>query len=155
MNASAMKWLILVLSVLGLADSWYLADSALTGTPLVCGIDSIDGCNVVAQSVYSHLFGIPLGVFGVGFYAVLIVVAAFAIARSVAWTRRGLLLLGAVGVVASIVFEAIQVFLIKAICIYCLGSAILCLAIFAIALVLWRKERIPVEPSIPAGTVVS
>jgi len=150
-----MKWLILVLSVLGLADSWYLADSALTGTPLVCGIDNIDGCNVVAQSVYSHLFGIPLGVYGIGFYGVLILVAAFAIGRSVAWTRVWLLVLGVVGIIASIIFEAIQVFLIKAICIYCLGSAVLCLAIFAIALVLWRRERPPAEPSIPAGTVVS
>lgn len=155
MTTTAMKWLLLVLSVLGLADSWYLAQSALTDTPLACGIENLDGCNVVAQSVYSHLFGIPLGVYGVVFYAGLILVSIIAIARPRAWASVLLFIGGIVGIIASIVFEGVQIFLIKAICIYCLGSAVICLIIFALSLMLWRKSGGEVPPSMPAQAVVS
>ncbi len=153
MTASTMKWAILLCSVLGIADSWYLAQSALTDTPLVCGIENLDGCNVVAQSVYSHLFGIPLGVYGVVFYALLIVVSAIAIAKPRAWVPAALVALGAIGLVASIIFEAIQIFLIKAICIYCLGSAILSALVFVFALLLWKRLRTPTPLSVPAAVV--
>ena len=62
---------LLVLSFLGIADSTYLSYTALTGSSLACSIKGLDGCNVVAQSIYSHLFGIPLGVYGVIFYVLL------------------------------------------------------------------------------------
>lgn len=153
MNASATKWLLLVLSVLGLADSWYLAESALTDTPLVCGIENLDGCNIVAQSAYSHLFGIPLGVYGLLFYGLVIVVTLTALTRMPSLVRTTLFVLGIAGLVASAIFVGIQLLLIKAICVYCLGSALLCLGIFVLSHKLWREKG--ELPSLPAEAVVS
>lgn len=153
MTQSTLKALVLGLSFLGIADAWYLAKSAIMDTPLVCGIEHLDGCNVVAQSVYSHLFGIPLGVYGVVFYALVFILAALALWRAHAFITRSLFYLGVVGLVASIIFEGIQIFLIQAICIYCLGSAIIAVFIFVATFLLHKRESTP--PSIPAGVVLS
>src|SRR5450756_2536745 len=68
--------LILILAFAGLADSAYLAQHEASGTPLLCNIQNLSGCNIVANSQYSHIFGIPTAEFGVLFYSILFVLAA-------------------------------------------------------------------------------
>ncbi|HEY0010670.1 MAG TPA: vitamin K epoxide reductase family protein [Candidatus Paceibacterota bacterium] len=126
---------ILVLSFLGLADSWYLAQSALTDTALTCGIESLNGCNTVAQSEYSNLFGVPLALYGVAFYAIIFIAAAFLLTNTRAWLVRLLFLATVVGFLASLYFLYLQVFLIKALCIYCLASFVFSVLLFLAA---WR-----------------
>lgn len=124
MNRSLLVALILVLSFLGIADSWYLYQSAVTDTALSCDIGGgLDGCNIVAQSEYSHIFGIPLALYGVGFFALMFVLAALLIVVDTRRIYQALLTLSVAGVAASAVFVLIQFFLIKAICIYCIASA--------------------------------
>ena len=122
-----------VLSFLGLADSWYLAHAALTNTALVCNISGIDGCNAVAQSVYSHIFGIPLGVYGVVFYGILFILAALLYTVPKRLVYRIITGLATLGLLASIVFMYLQFFVIKALCVYCLGSAAISVLVFAIS----------------------
>jgi uncharacterized membrane protein len=135
-----------VCAVLGLVDSWYLARSAYEGLSLTCNISGLDGCNTVAQSAYSHLFGIPLGAYGVVFYALVLSAAIIVRSTSSVPSARALLALSIVGVVASAIFVGIQVFLIQALCIYCLGSAALSLALLFAALAIFRKVSAPAAP---------
>lgn len=133
--------LILALSFLGIADSWYLFQSAVTDTALTCDIGAgLDGCNIVAQSPYSQLLGIPLALYGVGFFALLFVVGAILLMVQSRLLEKGLLALAAFGALASVVFVYIQFFLIKALCIYCLLSAAITFVLFYIA---WRLYRGP------------
>lgn len=117
---------LLFLSILGFADSFYLAEKAATNTPLFCNVGAwFDGCNTVAQSPYSKFFGVPLAYFGVAFYALMILVAAL-----IAWKPQrlwylALLIVAIVGAVLSAVFLFIQFALIQALCIYCIISAII------------------------------
>jgi uncharacterized membrane protein len=150
MQQSTMKWLILGLSFVGIADAAYLAESALTDTPLVCGIDGLSGCNLVAQSVYSHLFGIPLGVYGVFFYCTVFIVAGLALYLPRIIFVRGLFALGVLGLVSSVIFVCIQFFLIKALCIYCLGSAVISIFLFFISFSLWKRGGRAAPPPLPA-----
>jgi uncharacterized membrane protein len=53
----------------------------------------------------------------------------------------GLFALGIVGLLASIVFIGIQVFLIQALCIYCLASAFIALLIFVTTFLIYRKGQ--------------
>jgi uncharacterized membrane protein len=131
---------LLVLSFLGLCDSWYLAEKALTGGTLTCNISGLEGCNVVAQSMYSHLSGIPLGVYGVVFYGVVFILGALLLIEPRRFIHTTLAFLGGLGLVASIIFLWIQFFLIKALCIYCLGSAAVSLFVFVLTLWLWRRS---------------
>ena len=141
---------LLVLSFLGIADSWYLASKALFGGQLVCNIKGLDGCNQVAQSVYSHLFGIPLGLYGVVFYSLLFIFTALITTVSIKYAHDILAGLGIIGLIASLFFVGIQVFLIKAVCIYCLASGIISLGACVITVVLWKRygTKISKKPSV-------
>jgi uncharacterized membrane protein len=131
---------VLVLSFVGLADSSYLAQSELSGQPLICDVSGLSGCNIVAQSAYSHLFGIPLGVYGLGFYGLILALAAFELFFADSFVRKSLRIVALVGVLASAFFMYLQFFVIDAICIYCTISAVLSLFVWLFVLLL-RDSR--------------
>jgi uncharacterized membrane protein len=119
------------LALIGLVIAVYLAITKLTGGAPVCG--PIHGCDTVAASSYSEVLGIPVAVYGVGFSVVLVGLA-------VAWWRRadGWALLGAYGlgllgclVVAGLTY--LELFVIHAICVYCVAYAITVVAGFIVA----------------------
>lgn len=151
--------LILILAFCGLADSVYLAQHEVSGTPLLCNIDSsavLSGCNVVASSPYSHLFGIPLAEYGVLFYGILFLLAALELAIFHRRVRRALQFISLIGVLISFYFILIQVFVIKALCIYCLASALITLLIFIVASFIepLRKDVVPLSSASPSSTSV-
>lgn len=136
--------LIALAAVVGMADSWYLYQSAITDTALTCQIGGgLDGCNTVAQSPYSYLFGLPLALYGIGFYLAVFLGALLSLVAPRPLWHKGLVVLGAVGALASTIFVYIQVVLIEALCIYCLISAALTFIILALALALRPKKEIP------------
>ncbi len=144
MNRTALLVSLLVLTFLGLADAWYLTQTALDGTPLTCNFGAaLDGCNVVAQSIYSSLFGMPLALYGVGFYGVLFVLTALLFVQPLRRVYLSLNLLAIAGVLASIVFMLIQFFLIKALCVYCIASAIISVLVWIVTRTLWKKFAPP------------
>ena len=124
---------ILVFAFLGIANSAYLAEHEANDTPLICNIQSLSGCNIVAESQYSRLFGIPLAQYGVLFYSILFVLSALELAIFNRLLRRILQGISLVGIIASLYFTFIQAFIIGAFCIYCLASAIIALSIFICA----------------------
>lgn len=125
--------LILLLAFAGLADSAYLAQHEANGIPLICDIQNLSGCNVVAASQYSHLFGQPLSVYGVLFYSIIFVLAALELVIFDRFLRRVLQIISLIGVIASLCFSLIQIFLIGAFCIYCFASALIALLILICA----------------------
>lgn len=146
--------LILVLSFFGLADSAYLTQHELYGTPLLCNIQNLSGCNVVASSQYSHIFGIPLAEFGILFYSVLFVLAALEIVIFDQLLRRALQAVSLVGIISSLYFTSVQIFVIGAFCIYCFASAVIALLIFILATFIepirkQARQSPPVPPASP------
>jgi uncharacterized membrane protein len=149
MKSTALLVTVLVLSFIGIADAWYLTQSAYAGTPLLCNIGAeLDGCNIVAQSAYSRLFGLPLALYGVFFYGFLFVFSAAALVRPRRSLYFALYWLGIMGLVASFVFISIQLSLIKAICVYCFGSALISFVIFVATFTLRKRVRAASKESI-------
>ena len=138
-----------VLALLGLADSVYLSYTELTGTSLTCSIKGLDGCNIVAQSPYSHLLGIPLGVYGVVFYVLLFILTILVMKMGTRLAHDALAGIATLGLIASIFFMLIQEFLIKALCVYCLGSAIISLLSCILAVILWRQHKLQAKAKVP------
>lgn len=108
-----------VIAAVGLAISLYLSANELAGTIPACVAGG--GCQTVAQSQYSHWFGIPVAFFGVLFSGVLMGLV-------VAWWRTGdgrLLLVGyaqgLVGVVLELYLVYLELFVINAICEWCMA----------------------------------
>jgi uncharacterized membrane protein len=124
MHKTVLIGLLILLALFGVADSWYIAQNESNQTALTCNIQGLDGCNVVAQSQYSSMFGVPLAVYGVGFYALLFVLVAFLAVIASRVGYEALIALSSAGAIASLVFLFIQLVIIQAICIYCIASAI-------------------------------
>lgn len=125
--------LIVLFSFFGLADSIYLAQHEESGTPLLCNIENLSGCNTVTGSEYSRLFGISLAKYGIAFYGILFILAALEIVFYNRLLRRALQAAALVGLIASLYFTFVQMFFIGAFCIYCLASALTVLLIFICA----------------------
>lgn len=143
--------LILLLALFGLADSIYLAQSNLNGTPLLCSADGLSDCNAVTASEYSRLFGVPIAELGVLFYGIVFVLAALEIVIFDQLLRRALQALSLVGILSSLYFTFIQKFIIGAFCTYCLASTLVALLIFIFASLIepLRRRAIPLAPDQP------
>jgi|SRR5215467_3708699 len=75
---------MLALTLIGIAAALYVAKGNYTGRPLWCPI--IDGCNVVVNSPYSRVFGVPMSYFGFIYYLYMFALAArlaFELSRTV------------------------------------------------------------------------
>ncbi len=125
--------LIVIFAFCGLSDSLYLAQHESSGTPLICNVANLTGCNTVAASQYTHLFGISIADYGVMFYAFIFVIAALELVVFDRLLRRVLQTVSVVGILASIYFTCIEIFLLKTFCIYCLASALISLLVFILA----------------------
>jgi len=143
--------LILMLAFFGLADSLYLTQHELSGTPLLCNIQNLSGCNVVTTSQYSHVFGIPLAEFGIVFYGMMFILAALEIVLFNQLLRRILQSISLLGVLSSLYFIFVQVFFIGAFCIYCLASAFITFLILILASLIEpiRRREYVVSPPVP------
>lgn len=154
MKTTTILAFVIALSLLGLADSWYLAESAATDTPLVCGPGMLEGCNAVAQSEYSQLFGIPLGVYGVLFYALTLVLASAILFLKVRGMQVYLLGLTGAGALSSVAFLFIQFFLIKAFCVYCVLSAVISFVLVGLAFLIFKRAHVPASAPVPEAVAL-
>ncbi len=125
--------LILLLAFCGLADSAYLYQKESVNAPLICNVENLSGCNVVAASKYSRLFGVSIAEYGLVFYGAIFAIAALEIVLFRPILRRLLQWLALAGIAASLYFTFNEVFLIKALCMYCLASALITLLILILA----------------------
>ena len=113
----------------------------LIGT-LVCGIGG--GCETVQASRFAYFLGIPVAAWGVaGYLGILLVALAgtnprFAGERWVSW---GLLILTGVAFVFSLYLSALEEWVIRAWCRWCIVSAVLASAAFLLALPEIRRLR--------------
>lgn len=125
MNRTTLTILLVLLAFFGIADAWYLTASALTDTALSCDLGAVlDGCNIVAKSEYSKIMGVPLAAFGVLFYSLMFVAAGLLFVFKNYLLDRALFWFVTIGALASIAFLFLQFVFIKALCIYCIASAV-------------------------------
>jgi uncharacterized membrane protein len=119
-------WASTILSSLGIAVSGYLASKRVLGGSLAC--TRWAQCDVVNNSVYSKLYGVPICFIGLAGYLLLLALAMAALRTDGLVQRRILLLslllsLGGVGF--SVYLTYIEVYVIEALCSWCVASAII------------------------------
>ena len=122
-----LTWSIPILAVLGLGVSVYLTYVEATSASAVCG--PVGDCNAVQTSSYARLFGlIPIGLIGtLGYVAIL---AAWVWQRLSAnglvdFVPISILGMAAFGTLFSVYLTYLEIFVIKAVCIWCLSSALI------------------------------
>jgi uncharacterized membrane protein len=131
---NGVRWLMILLTVAGLGVSAYLMWGYTTpGVTLACGGSS--GCETVKNSVYASLLGIPLPVMGLAAYTALLLLLLVS-NRLMAWTAYiALAIFGIslVGVLYSAYLTYLELFVIEAICRWCVASAIIMAVIFGLS----------------------
>lgn len=125
--------LLLVLAGVGVAG--YLSYVKLYGLQAFCA--GIGNCEVVQTSPYSELFGIPVAILGLGAYLFLTLLWWL---KATDWrglgdmARQGFLFVSLVGVLFSAYLTYLELFVILAICPWCVISAVLMTGIFFLSL---------------------
>ena len=137
------RMLAALVALAGLFVALYLALYKLgyIGT-LVCAVGS---CEVVQTSRWATLLGQPVAVWGVVFYVGVLAVALAGLSPALADSRRLSQLLVAMtgfGVLFSLWLTYLELFVIHAICQWCVVSAILTTALFVISLLDLREVSV-------------
>ncbi len=124
--------LLVVLSLIGIADASYITYEKITGGVVGCG-QGFD-CGTVLNSPYAQVGPIPLSVIGVVFYSIFLLLAGLNFLeidpklfpvlrkRDIGW-EKVLLLLGSVAFLFSILLVFLMGVVIQAWCLFCLISA--------------------------------
>jgi len=100
------------------------------------------GCETVQQSPWSRFAGVEVSLIGMAGYAGLLVVSLAALQPNLAerrWPATLLLTLGAGGLAFTAYLTYLELFVINAICRWCVGSAAIILLIFVVALLEHRR----------------
>ncbi len=136
------KWSVvffLALSFTGFIDAVYLTAAHYAQIAVPCSVTQ--GCEKVLTSSYATVGSVPVALLGALYYLALFILGimyvdaknnkVLEIAANLTW----------LGFTASLVFAYVQLFILHAICLYCMGSALTSTALFIIGLVLKRRLR--------------
>ena len=135
------RMIIAALALGGVGLATYLAMYKLgyIGT-LACTVGS---CETVNLSKWATFVGIPVAVWGVGFYVVLFLVALLGTTNRFAeapWISHALLALTAWGLLFSSWLTYLELYVIHAVCMFCVISAILVTITFLVSVMEWRNR---------------
>jgi uncharacterized membrane protein len=133
-NTRTLGWVpvvSLVLSLAGLAVSAYLTVTHFASGALLCAEGEVIDCGTVTSSEQSELFGIPVAVLGLAFFAFLTVACLPFAWRSEAlhWAR---LVSAGVGVLFVVYLVAAEFLLIGKVCLWCTAVHVITLALAAV-----------------------
>jgi len=132
-----------LVTLAGAAIAGYLTAVRLLGANAVCGPSH--GCDLVAASEYAEILGIPVAVYGLAGSVLLVALAV------VWWLRTDrrallvayLLLLLGTGFVAYLTF--LELFVIEAICAWCVGYAVTVVVALVVAGLALRRSSVQPE----------
>ena len=123
-----------ILAILGAVDSAYLLWIKITGQVAAC--QNIGDCEAVNSSRYAELGGVPIALFGLLAY-LLILVLFFLELKFPEWKDSLLLANFGValgGTLYSFYLTYLEIFVLKAVCPFCVVSAVIIIILFIISI---------------------
>jgi len=128
-----------LLALGGIGIALYLTVVHYADQPIVCS--SVGDCELVNSSEYAKLGGVPVAALGAAAYATMFVLAGYALLRGDALSLAALWGVAAASFGFSMYLTYIELFVLGAICVWCVASASVATAIFALAsFAAWRSE---------------
>lgn len=139
-NNMIFSWTALALSFVGFLDSLYLTIEHYRGGDVICVV--LGGCEKVLTSAYASVFGMfPTSLLGVGYYgAIFLALIAYIQFQD---TRILIAVAGVtvIGFFVSLWFIYVQLFVLGAMCAYCMLSAAVSTLLFASGMIFLIKGR--------------
>lgn len=136
------SWIIILVAVIGLLDASYLTLEHFQQSLPPCTDNILLGdCGKVLDSQYSVILGVPLALIGVIHYSVFTLALILGLGLKNRWARLLSFILSFVGFLSSLYFVFLQLFVIGAICFFCMVSAVTSTILFILAQVVFKEER--------------
>lgn len=136
MREGVLRGLLGALAMVGIAISAYLTYNHLGGTVPVC-VGGSGGCETVQTSRYSEVLGVPVALIGLLGYGAMLSAALIGDGRAA--------ILGVffamIGVLYSLYLTYLELFVIRAICQWCVASAIVVIAYLILAVLRLRQTH--------------
>lgn len=154
MNSKLFRPLMVIFSLAGIGIMSYLTYIHYSATKSFCDLSEKVSCDVVTTSIYSEIFGIPMSLLGLGFFISVLLLLIF---RKLESTCKTIFLLTVFVLIPSLYLSALEILVIKSICVLCESSKILMLAILGISYTAMRTKpnlRL-ILPVIIAGLVAA
>jgi uncharacterized membrane protein len=147
-GAPGLSWAIPLISALGIGVAAYLAYVEVAHVTAVCG--PVGHCNLVQSSAYARILGVPIAILGIASYVAIIGVwfAQLWVQQDAQKTRAHIALIGltVLGTLFSIYLTLLELFVIRAVCAWCLSSAV-----FMTILMILAVRPVAKEPELAAG----
>lgn len=135
-TAGWLEYALPLLCAVGLGAAGYLSYVEIYKVEAVCG--PVGDCNAVQSSIYARLFGVlPLGVLGMaGYLAILSAYfyPRFRKDRLAHYAPVAVLCMTIFGVIFSIYLTYLEIFMIRAVCMWCITSAVVMTLLLLVSL---------------------
>ena len=127
----------------GLVLSGYAAaETLMPGLQGSCTVNLFISCEAVANSTYSHIGPIPVWSLGFGGFVLLLALDVLYMRELDRRWLRWVWIFAGLGFAASVVLLAIELVLINALCLVCLGAYLADLGVFVVAWQVLRKGSV-------------
>lgn len=136
-----LRTIIWITALVGLLVSGYLAYVKIFDTPIYC-TPGLGDCATVNSSSYSELWGIPIAFFGILSYLAILVLIFLGERLRLVKEYRVFIIFGIsfFGFLYSLYLTYLEIFVIHAICQWCVLSG-LCMTIIFAASIYWLKQN--------------
>lgn len=144
-NQESTKDLIFSLSLIvlvfgGLFDAFYLTLKHYAHEIPTCATGIFSDCGSVLTSQYATIFGVPVALLGLFHYAAFSVLILISVLTKKWLPIRLTFLFSAVGFVVSLYLVSLQIFVIGALCQYCMVSAFISFLAYFLIRIRFTKE---------------
>ncbi len=135
-------WVVIgfiVISFVGFLDAGYLTIQHYRDEIPPCSV--LEGCEEVTTSEFSTIAGIPVSLMGVLYYLLVLFMSLWYFDRHNKLFLDIIPFVTFLGVLASAWFVYLQIVVIKAICLYCMFSALTSALLFVLGVFVYNKKK--------------
>ena len=138
------KWLYrssIIITLIGLVDSIYMTIFKLTDNESMCIGNG--GCSIVNNSPYASIYGIPVALFGVGGYLAILAVLILEKKSGKFFKQNATMFnfgLTLIGFLFTLYLIYLEIFVIKALCPFCLISQVGMTILFILSVIRLVKQ---------------
>ena len=131
-------WTLAATSLVGFADAMFLSIQHFQNTIPPCVL--FTGCETVTTSPYALIAGVPIAVLGALFYLAILVLSLVSLDRGArSLILKILVIFSSIGFLFTLWLLYLQLFVIHALCIYCILSCLTSTLIFILSLFGFRS----------------
>ena len=150
-NSSRLRILAVITAGVGLLDTIYLSWVKITHSQVYCGTSG--ECEIVNSSSYSEIGGFPIAYLGMGAFLVILLLL-YLEQRNEFWQENSPLFVFGIcliGVIYSAYLTYVEIWILRAICPYCVLSAIAMLVLFGLSILRLRIGVVSTSITNPRG----